>query len=112
MTTIDVKDVPDQPRYEARIDGDLAGFIEYRGFEHRGFEYRSAGAQVVLFHTEVDPAFGGKGVGSVLARGALDDLRARGARVIPECTFVAGWIAKHDDYADLVVDEDDAVPTT
>ncbi|WP_407345442.1 GNAT family N-acetyltransferase [Pengzhenrongella phosphoraccumulans] len=106
MTTIDVQDVPDQHRYEARIDGDLAGFIEYRGFEHGG-----AGVQVVLFHTEVDPAFGGKGVGSVLARGALDDLRARGARVIPECTFVAGWIAKHEEYADLVVDEDDAVPT-
>lgn len=92
MTTIDVHDVPDRHRYEARIDGDLAGFTEYR----------SAGAQVVLFHTEVDPSFGGQGVGSALARGALDDLRARGARVVPECHFVAAWIAKHDAYADLV----------
>lgn len=100
MTTIDVQDVPDQHRYEARIEGDLAGFIEYR----------SSGGQLVLIHTEVDPAFGGKGVGSILARAALDDVRARGARVVPECAFVAGWIAKHDDYADLVADG--VVPTT
>lgn len=104
MTTIDVQDVPDQHRYEARIDGDLAGFIQYRSL----IEVRSASAQVVLIHTEVAPAFGGKGVASALARGALDDLRARGARVVPECEFVAGWISTHDDYADLLAD--DAVP--
>lgn len=99
MTTIDVQDIQDQHRYEARIEGDLAGVVEYR----------RAGAQVVLIHTEVDPAFEGKGVGSALARAALDDVRARGVRVVPECTYIAGWIAKHDDYADLVADS--ATPT-
>ena len=105
MTTIDVQDVPGQHRYEARIDGDLAGFIEYGALTEHG----GAVASVVLIHTEVDPAFEGKGVGGALARGALDDLRARGSQVVPECTFLAGWIAKHDDYADLVADG--AVPT-
>jgi len=103
MTTIEVRDVPDEQRYEARIDGDLAAFLEYR----------LAGTQIVLIHTEVDPAFGGRGVGSAIARGALDDVRARGLRVVAECTFVAGWIAKHDDYADLVdgAVDDEAVTT-
>lgn len=103
MTTTNIHDVPDEHRYEARVDGDLAGFIDYR----------SAGSRIVLIHTEVDPAFEGQGVGSALARGALDDVRERGARVVVECTFVSGWIAKHDSYADLVADAvaDDPIPT-
>jgi predicted GNAT family acetyltransferase len=57
---------------------------------------------VVLTHTEVDPAFEGQGVGSALAKGALDDIRAQGKRVVPLCPFIARYIQNHPEYADLV----------
>ena len=53
-------------------------------------------------HTEVLPAFEGKGVGSAIARHVLDEARAQGKHVIPVCQFIAGFIRKHRDYADLV----------
>ncbi len=83
----------DQHRYEAHIDGELAGFAEYQLTD----------ALVVFTHTEVDSAFEGKGVGSAIARYALDDVRAAGERqVLPLCPFIKGWIGKHPDYVDLV----------
>ena len=80
-------------RYEGRVDGALAGFAEYQLTD-----------QLVVFtHTEVDPAYEGQGVGSAIARWALDDVRAEGSRkVLPLCPFISGWIARHPDYADLV----------
>jgi predicted GNAT family acetyltransferase len=80
-------------RYEAHVDGALAGFADYQLTDEL----------VVFTHTEVDPAFEGQGVGSAIARGALDDVRAAGARkVLPLCPFIAGWIARHPDYQPLV----------
>ncbi len=78
--------------YEITVDGAVAGhaYVE----EH--------GRTVVFTHTEVDEAYEGKGVGGRLARAALDDVRARGLRVIPRCPFVRGWIEKHPEYQDLV----------
>ena len=92
---ISVTNNPDQHRYEIRVDGALAGFAvdHLRGGRH------------FFVHTEIDDAFGGRGLGSILAREALDDVRAQGAYVIPLCPFIAGWIAKHPDYADLVDDQ-------
>jgi len=89
---IEISDNPRRHRYEARCDGEVAGFVVYRRAEGR----------VVLVHTEVDERFEGRGVGSALARRILDRLRAEGAVVVPECEFIAGWIGKHPDYADLV----------
>jgi hypothetical protein len=57
-------------------------------------------------HTEVPEALSGQGVGSRLVRGALDLIRAEGLMVVPSCSFVAAWIGKHPDYADLVAAED------
>ncbi|MFB4304457.1 GNAT family N-acetyltransferase [Actinomadura sp. NTSP31] len=88
----EITDNAGQGRYEIRVDGDLAGFAEYE---------RRDGA-VVFTHTEVVPAFEGKGVGSSLARGALDDVRAKGEPVVPLCPFIKKWIDKHADYQDLV----------
>ena len=80
-------------RYEGRVDGALAGFADYQLTDEL----------VVFTHTEVDPAFEGQGVGSAIARAALDDVRDAGARkVLPICPFIAGWIARHPDYAPLV----------
>ena len=53
-------------------------------------------------HTEVVPQFEGQGLGSRLAKFALDDVRRRGLQVVPVCTFVAGYIRRHPEYHDLV----------
>lgn len=91
-TPIAITDNPAQHRYEATLDGTLAGFAEYNLL-----------TDAILFsHTEVLPAHEGKGVGSALAKHVLDDARARQLHVIPVCQFIAGYIRKHRDYADLV----------
>jgi uncharacterized protein len=92
MTDIQITNKPEQHRYEAHIDGQLAGLCEYNVL-----------SEALLFtHTEVMPEHEGKGVGSVIARHVLDDARAQGKQVIPVCPFIAGWIRKHREYADLV----------
>ena len=91
MTT-SVRDERDASRYEVTVDGELAGFSEYRPIE---------GARVFT-HTEVFDDYEGKGVGSALARGALDDVRARGHRLVALCPFVAAFLERHAEYADLV----------
>ncbi|GAA4404486.1 GNAT family N-acetyltransferase [Fodinibacter luteus] len=83
----------DETRWEAHVGGVLAGFAAYR-----------PGERVVVFtHTEVDPAFKGRGVGDALARHALDEVAAEGTRrVRPACPFIRAWIDRHPDYAALV----------
>jgi predicted GNAT family acetyltransferase len=93
MADIEVTDNPDESRFEARVDGEVAGFAAYRLSDGR----------IVFTHTEVDDAFGGQGVGGALARGALDQVRAAGDRqVVALCPFIAAWIDKHPDYQDLL----------
>jgi predicted GNAT family acetyltransferase len=90
---MDVTNSPDQHRYEARIDGELAGFAEYRTTDRL----------VTFVHTEVLAEFEGRGVGSGLVRAALDDVRATGRQVQAVCPFVKGYIERHpDEYRDLV----------
>ena len=64
---------------------------------------------VVLIHTEVEPAFEGQGLGARLVAGALEDLRARGLKLVPQCRFVRAYLRRHPDQADLVA-ADPAVP--
>ena len=93
MTDVTVTDNPAESRYEAHVDGALAGFAEYQLTDEL----------IVFTHTEVDSAFEGKGVASAVARHALDDVRAAGARkVMPLCPFIKAWIEKHPDYKPLV----------
>jgi predicted GNAT family acetyltransferase len=81
-------------RYEARLDGTPAGLIDY--IPQDGW--------VIFDHTEVFPEFEGKGVGTRLAKAALDDARARGLFVNPQCPFVTSYIKRHrEQYRDLVV---------
>lgn len=79
-------------RYEARLDGTVVGYLDYRDRNGRRF----------LVHTEVDPALGGRGIGSRLAAGALSDARARNLPVVPRCPFVRAYLERHPEYADLV----------
>lgn len=90
--TIEVTDAPEAKRFEARVDGKLAGFIQYQVRPDA----------VVLVHTQVLDEFEGKGVGSVLVRRVLDDIRARDGKIIPTCPFVAEYIRRHPDYLSVV----------
>ena len=87
-----IADEPGRQRYEARIGDDVVGFIEYRAVSGRR----------ILLHTEVDPSVEGRGVGSRLASGALDDIRARGLLVTVKCPFVAAFLERHSGYEDLL----------
>lgn len=91
MTT-EVTNNTDRSRYEILLDGKPAGFAEYR----------LDGQRTVFTHTEIDPAFEGKGLGSLLAKAALDDVRAAGRSVVPLCPFIKGYIDRHPEYKDLV----------
>jgi len=80
-------------RYELRDDGHLIGFTEYH----------ERGDGVYVFpHTVITDRKRGAGYGATLVQGALDDARRRGWLVVPECQFVAAFIAEHPEYADLV----------
>jgi predicted GNAT family acetyltransferase len=91
-----VHDVPEADRFEIR-DGDRV--LGVAAYERRG-------DTVAFTHTEVDPDAGQSGLGSVLVRAALDEVRGRGGSVVPRCPFVRGWIDRHPDYTDLVVRTD------
>lgn len=88
-----VSDALDAQRYEASLDGELAGVLEYVVKRDR----------IALVHTEVAPAFEGRGVAAALARFALDDARRRGLRVIASCPYVRSYLAKHPEDHDIVV---------
>jgi len=95
MTDVDIQvaHAPERLRYEARVDGSVVGFAEYI----------LATDLIVFTHTEVDPAYEGKGVGSAIARFALDDVRDGSERkVMPLCPFIKGWIGNHREYVALV----------
>jgi uncharacterized protein len=78
-------------RYELAVDGHLAATY-----------YKIADGVITFIHTEVPPELGGKGVGSRLIKGALDQVHGRGLKVIAECPFVKAYIEKHPEYADLL----------
>jgi len=78
-------------RYELVVDGDMAATY-----------YELADNVITFVHTEVAPELGGKGIGSKLVKGALDQVRAEGLKVIARCPFVKAYIDKHAEFADLV----------
>lgn len=93
-----VTDNPELQRFEIALDPEgTVGFALYR--DRDGAE---AGAQRIFFHTEVDEAYGGRGLGTILVRGAIDATRAAGRRVVPVCPLFAAYVGKHDDVADIV----------
>ena len=87
-----VRDNPELQRYEALVDGELAGSLFYRARED----------ELVLVHTEVEEPFEGHGIGSRLIAATLDDIRARGLRMRPFCPFVKAYLERHPEYDDLI----------
>lgn len=88
-----VVDTPAAERYEAYLDDQLAGVLEY--VLQRG--------EIALVHTEVAAGHEGQGIGAALARFALDDARRRGLGVIAICPYVRAYLAKHPEDHDIVV---------
>jgi predicted GNAT family acetyltransferase len=91
-TPPDVRDAADARRYELKLQGEVAGFIDYR----------DRGAVRELVHTEVRPEHEGQGLGQQLAKFALDDARRQGRKVVPACSFIDAYVKRHPDLADLV----------
>ena len=87
-----MRDNPDERRYELVVDEELVGELVYRLRD----------TAITLLHTEVSPSVEGHGLGGRLVAGALDDIRARGLRVVPVCPFVRAYLRRHPDVADLV----------
>ncbi len=88
---VEVRHNADDARYEIVVDDRLAGIAEYRRSE----------AAVVFTHTEIVRGLQRRGLGELLVRGALDDVRRNGEKVVAECWYVARFLREHPDYADL-----------
>lgn len=91
LDAVSVRDNPAAGRYEARVDGQLAVLT-----------YRRSGERITFIHTGVPADLEGRGLAGTLARTALEDARAAGLAVIPRCPFVASYIRRHPEYADLI----------
>jgi predicted GNAT family acetyltransferase len=78
-------------RYEAVVDGYLSVC-----------EYEIDGARITFTHTVVPPELRGRGIAEQLVRAALADARAAGRKVVPACSYVAKFIERHQEFADLL----------
>lgn len=95
MDDITLADNPAAHRFELRSGGEVAAYAEYNLLKDA----------LMFTHTEVLPAYEGRGFGSKLAAFALDDVRKRGVHAIPMCQFIAGYIRRHPEYLDLVTEQ-------
>jgi predicted GNAT family acetyltransferase len=81
---VDVVDVPAASRFEGSVDGAMVGFVAYRR--------DAASGALRLMHAEVSADLQGRGIGSALVRGVLEELAARGERIVPVCSFVRSFV--------------------
>lgn len=88
----DVRDNREHHRFELEVDGHLAIA-----------QYRLEPGIITFLHTEVPKELEGRGIGSALARAALDGVRAEGLKVVARCPFIASYIARHKEFADLLL---------
>ena len=94
MNDVSITDAPERQRFEGEVEGEIAVV-----------DYRIDGDRIRLTHTGVPAPLEGRGIGSALARHALDTAAGRGLRVWPECPFIASYIKRHPEYLDLVDEE-------
>jgi predicted GNAT family acetyltransferase len=95
MTDVTISHHPESGHFIAKIDGEGAGYIEYK----------RRGSDIAILHTIVDPAFEGHGVGSALAQVALATARREGWGVLPYCPFIQSYILRHPSELELVPPE-------
>lgn len=94
MTTT-VQDAPERSRFEIEVDGELAGYLDYR----------LDGDEYTVPHTQIHPRFGGRGLGGELVRGALSEIAERGGTVLPYCGFVAKVMREDPALAELAPED-------
>lgn len=87
----DVQDNPALRRFELAAEGGTAAAY-----------YQLSPGVITFTHTEVPPALSGRGIGSQLARGALEQVRGRDLQVVAECPFIHAYIDKHPEFQDLL----------
>ena len=81
-------------QFEATQDSQVVGVLKFTPKEHT----------MVLTSTEVDPGFGGRGIGIQLVHFAMEAARESGdTQIAPSCSFVVSWVERHPGYRDLVV---------
>lgn len=85
---VDIVNNSAEREWEAFLDGELAGYAEYR----------TRPGRIVFTHTVVDPQFEGKGIGTELARTAVEDAVSNALRIVPICPFVRAWLKRHPEY--------------
>lgn len=95
VSDIQIHDDAENHRYVIEVDGERAGLAVYH---IRGDRY-------FFVHTEVDPAFKARGLGTKLARHALDDVRSKDKLIVPLCPFIAAFVKRNPDYRDMVDQE-------
>ncbi|WP_402463163.1 GNAT family N-acetyltransferase [Isoptericola aurantiacus] len=94
---VTVRDDTGRHVFLALVDDGDGGTVEAGGAY-----YRAEDGTVTFTHTEVSPEFEGRGVGSALVAGALQQVRADGDRVVAQCPFVEAYLARHPEYQDLI----------
>jgi predicted GNAT family acetyltransferase len=94
VSTPRILDNSDRSRYELAVDG--AGGVAVLDYKDSPLGHR------LLVHTEVPAALQGRGIGSQLVRGVLEEARAQGRRIVPVCSFVKAFLERHPDYKDVV----------
>lgn len=86
----------DGGRYHLLVDGAEVGELDHRDEDGRR----------TFTHTGVRPAFEGRGLAAQLVRRGLDDARTDGVEVVPQCSYVAAYLAQHPDDLDLLATND------
>lgn len=86
-----VQDNPAKQQFELIVDGYTALAA-----------YRLRDGIITFTHTEVPKELGGRGIGSTLAKEALNQVRERGLKVVPLCPFIKAYIDKNPEYRDLL----------
>ena len=93
------EDTPEGGRYVVRLPGKPEAEMTYT----MDGPVRADGSHVmVVRHTRVPSELGGMGVGKALVAHMVQDLRARGLKVLPLCSFTRGALEKHPEWQDVM----------
>ena len=91
IVSTEVHNNVDQHRFELEVDGHVA-FAQYR----------PSPGLLTFTHTEVPKQLSGRGIGSLLAHGALEHVRAQGLKVASTCPFMTAYLGNHPEFSDLL----------
>lgn len=91
QTAVIVRHDPDNSRFVTTVDG-VEGVVEYR----------REGDLMVITHTGVPKAIGGRGIAGQLTRKAFEHARSEGLKVRPSCPYTAAWAKRHPDFDSLL----------